>query len=389
MPSYHPILKWRERELSALGRLTTSDRENIRPIFELPPAPWDFDAGRPLDAQVSRYRNFGARLAEAWGNRRCAIDAPHESGTGSGLPSVVLDTVFYQARINGCIASPVVGVDRSDAYLRAAGRIARIDGHGLSIRIRQSQFDATLDARLRETLVNVGADPTQCDILVDFEANSMHSSTSFAESACEAIFQLPFIEAWRSLVLCSTAMPAALPFDMYWPVGPITRHDWTGYLLAANLLKQQGLDLQFADYGVQHPNSEMVDPRLIGRDLALVYATNDIWQVYASPSADSSAIREIALQWRSDVFRRSRQSPARELDCWADAQIALSCDVEITAQELALWPQISTNRHLSVVSRQAKAAAMGAFCQLSGARAASSLSNFNGLRSLATATREY
>lgn len=351
MSAYHPILKWRKRELAALGHLSLADRENVLPVFELPPTPWDFDLGRPVDEALSPLQGIGTQLAGAWGARACAIDAPHLSGADTNLPCVVLDTVFYQARINSCNAIPVIGLDRSDAYLRAASHVLQTDGRGVCIRVRQTHLDADLDARLSKLLAVVGAVATQCHILVDFEANAMQSVNSYSDIVCNSILRLPRLMDWRSLALCCSAMPASLPFDLYWPYGTVPRYDWLGYLCAATTLKRYGLDVAYADYGVHHPNAEMVDPRLVGRELALVYATSESWFIYASCRSDSRGIREIARQWQHHASFRRFENTSFD-PCWADIQIKRLMDTDITDRELSLWQKVSTNRHLSVTARQ-------------------------------------
>lgn len=149
-------------------------------------------------------------------------------------------------------------------------------------------------------------------------------------------------------------VPAALPFDMFWPHGVLSRCEWTGYLCASDMLRRYGLRLSYADYGVHHPNAEMVDPRLVGRDLALVYATNESWLVFVSNAGEARGIRHIANQWRDHPYRRRADIYASS-PCWADSQIELFCSTEITPYELKMWPQLATNRHLSVASRQVRA----------------------------------
>ena len=352
MTPYHPILKWRSRELSALRHLARADRESITPIFEVPPEPWNFDTGRPFSSGRGLFQEFGRRLAHTWGALKCAIDAPHESREDTTLQSMVLDSVFHQARISGCWAVPVVGIDRSEMYVNSVRRIIAKDGNGLYVRIRQSDFHEQLDTRLAGLLEDIEIGPSHCDLLLDFEANATSSAVAYADAVAAAVDQLPFLRSWRSIVLCSTAMPAALPFDMYWPYGIVPRTDWIGFSSASALLYRRGLTISFSDYGVHHPNAEMVDPRLIGRDAALVYCNEENWIVFASAGHQTGGIRAIAERWKGHTFGAESVTES-EHHCWADAQIERICDGDVSPDELELWPQLATNRHLWLVSRQA------------------------------------
>lgn len=354
MPNYYPILKWRQREVAALKHLLPRDQDNVAPIFELPLEPWDFDTGRPLDRGLLPYQGFGSRLADAWAGRACAVDVPHLGSLGTALQSMVLDSVFHQARANGCRARPVVGLDRSESYVRAVRRIADTDGHGLCIRVRLTDSRDSLDGPLTRLLLALRVMPEQCDLLIDFEGSPMPTVARHAEAVCSIVGGLTLRGAWRTLVLGCTSMPPALPIDLYSPYGIVTRSDWSGYLAALKGLQEsvsEHVELEFADYGVHHPNAEMIDPRLIGRDLALVYAIDQDWVVFTSRERDASGIREIARAWK-------RYTTAMHVDgipeapCWGDLQVERMCEDEILDTEIALWPRIATNRHLSVVSRQ-------------------------------------
>lgn len=356
-PRYLPILKWRQREVSALSKLLPSDRDNVMPVFELPMEPWNFDCGRPQLVGLTPYRDFGCRLSDAWGAKRCAIDAPHVGGYEASLQSLVLDSIFHQARTYGCVAVPVVGTDRSPAYLRAIRRICSKDGQGLCIRLHHEDIDQHTASQIASLLSTLQVHPGQCDVLIDFEACVSSSPNSHSHATCAALEWLPCLNSWRSLTVAATAMPVALPVDMFCPQGDIIRDEWAGFLIAAEEMWRRGIVLSFADYGVHHPRSDMVDPRLIGRHLTLIYASESHWTIYASPYEEVLAIREVARRClsrlkRSTYTNHRDDGSATATPCWADTQIARLCDSEIDHQALRLWSQIATNRHVSLVSRQ-------------------------------------
>ena len=349
--SYFPILKWRHKELAALSYLDQIDADYITPVFELPPEQWDFDIGRPSEDLRAKYARFGIHLSAAWKNRRCAIDSPYLSASPSTGGGHILNLVFEQARSWGCVAFPVFGLHCDEAYLHAVKRVQILDGHGACLRLQIEDVDETVFMRMQRTLQAVAAQPSNCDLLIDFGANAPLSASCHVTSVSALLASVPFLDDWRNVIVARTSIPAALPHDLYWPRGDVDRYEWSGYLSAASAPSQNGIDISYSDYGVVHPSSEMVDPRLIGRDLSLVYARDDHWSVYAPRGAGAYEIESIARACCSDGIADQTLVDTRS-SCWADAQIqrlAVGQDAELAH---AIWPQLATNRHLSVVARQ-------------------------------------
>ena len=95
----------------------------------------------------------------------------------------------------------------------------------------------------------------------------------------------------------------------------------------------------------------MVDPRLIGRDLSLVYAREDHWNVYAPRGGGASEMERIARNCCCESAADHGPPDARS-SCWADTQIQRFAAGVSTELAHSVWLQLSTNRHLSVVARQ-------------------------------------
>lgn len=355
MPIYWPILKWRHREAVALRRLSCDDAASVCPLFEVPLGGWDYDAGHPITPDAGRFREFGSLLAETWGQRGCAIDTAHLAMDGEALLPVVIDSIFHQARINGCRAKPVVSLGDSHNHVRAIVRVLQVDGDGIVIRLRKSELDQDWPARLTNLLKLLSVQSQQCDLLIDFESHSHGSSDWRNPGIGEVLARLPDARSWRSLIVAATAIPAALPFDQYWPHGAVARSDLTNYWRSAERLSVSDFALDFSDYAVQHPNAEMIDPRLVGRSLTLVYATTTDWKIFPAPGPDAFSIRHIAREWKNVIDEICRQS-ATDGRCWADEQLEGLCDSPIELDSLRSWPQIATNRHLSVTARQMRSA---------------------------------
>ena len=349
--SYFPILKWRHKKLAALSYLDEADADYITPVFELPPELWNFDIGRPSEDLRAKYARFGMHLSAAWKNRRCAIDSPYLSASPAAGGTHILDLVFEQARSWGCVAFPVFGLHCEEAYLLAVKRAQVLDGHGACLRLQIEDIDETVLMRLQQVLQMAAAQPSICDLLIDFGANAPVSVSCHVASVIGLLASIPFLDEWRNVIVARASIPAALPHDMYRPSGEVGRHEWSGYLRASVALSQSRADnISYSDYGVAHPNSEMVDPRLIGRDLSLIYARDDHWSVYAPQGVGASAMKDIALGCCSDSIGDLGTAEIRSL-CWADTQIrrlAAGLDAELAH---AVWPRLATNRHLSMVAR--------------------------------------
>ena len=347
--SYFPILKWRHKELAALSYLDEAEADYIVPVFELPPEQWNFDIGRPSEDLRTKYARFGITLSAAWRNRLCAIDSPYLSEPSSANRGHILDLVFEQARTWGCVAYPVFRLQYGEAYLHAVKRAHLQDGHGACLRLRVEDMDETVFVRVHQTLRAVAVQPSACDLLIDFGADAPPSASNYVLSVTDLLGSVPFLEQWRNVIVARTSMPAALPHDLYWPRGDVSRHEWSGYLSATTSTSRS--DISYSDYGVAHPSSEMVDPRLIGRDLSLVYAYDDHWDVYAPRGGSANEMERIAQNWCRDNAADQRTVNTRS-SCWADTELQRLATGVGAEHAHTLWPQLSTNRHLSVVARQ-------------------------------------
>lgn len=348
---YFPILKWRHRELAALGHLDDADADRIVPIFELPPEQWNFDTGCPAEDIRLKYARFGISLSAAWKNRRCAIDSPYLTESPFDKNRHILDLVFEQARTWGCNAMPVFGLGSTEGYLRAVKRAHLIDGLGACLRLRVEDMHGSLEERVLDALLAAAMGSFNCDLIIDFGADAPSSVMQYVSEVTSAASRIPFLNKWRSVILARTSMPAALPHDLYWPRGDISRLEWSGYLAATRTLGSRGVRVSYADYGVAHPSAEMVDPRLIGRETSLVYARQHGWDVYAPQAGRESEIGLLAKTCSDDGLAQCGSANGQALS-WADAQIrrlAFCGDADGTR---TIWPQIATNRHLSVVARQ-------------------------------------
>ena len=348
---YFPILKWRHRELAALSYLDVADADCITPIFELPPEQWNFDIGRPSENLRIKYANLGIQLLASWKNRRCAIDAPYIDTTSRRSGAELLDFVFHQARSWGCTAIPVFGWQRGEPYLRAVKRALALDGNGACLRLHIEDADSSLALRVQDALDVIALKRSDCDLVIDFGASVPMSPANYVTAIQSAFTHIPHLATWRNVIIARTSIPAALPQDMFWPRGRVDRQEWTGFLDASRAALRGLEGISYSDYGVVHPNSEMVDPRLIGRDISLVYARDGFWSIYAPNCVGTNAIESIALTCFQDMLADTQAKDIRS-ECWADSQIrrlALGLNLE---QAQIIWPQLATNRHLSVVGRQ-------------------------------------
>lgn len=285
--------------------------------------------------------------------RPCAIDVPYACGLDVDSDVQLLDLILAKARVSQCRAAPVVGLDRGDGYLDAARRAFASDRHGVSLRLRREDFTENMIDSIAETLAAVDVEPECCDLVVDLEADAKDTGAAQGAAILERLVQLPHISAWRNVVVCCTAMPAALPYDLYCPQGYVARSDWLGYVNAVEAPGCARRDLHFSDYGVVHPRAEMVDPRLIGRELSLVYACDEHWAVYSRP-IDTANESETIARLCQQRHRASAQCHSAGTLSWGDMQIQKLAYVNPSAEDRWIWPQVETNRHLSVVARQVR-----------------------------------
>lgn len=342
---YVPVLKWRMGEYQALHRLTTTVKEAITPLLEIPPVGWDFEleqASRSIDDHLAR---FGQRLKAKWGTRRCFVDMGLVDGAERMADgSHPVERVFALARTNQCQAVPVSALDRDAAFQAAIAAVHAVDGRGVCLRLKVSDYDRpAIGTDIRTWAASVGVrSPADCDLVIDYASGSFESTAAYARLMDNILQSTPNLARWRSVTVSATAFPRQIPVSMR-PYGTIPRSEWVGYKALVGRLPATVRVPTFGDYAVNHPATEQMDPRFIDPNAKLKYTIDDQWHIGLG--------RQVRAHGRGQMQQLCQD--LLTLPYWAGRAYSYGdtyiddCAAGLGAGGTSTWPCVTTNHHLT------------------------------------------
>ncbi|MET1531143.1 beta family protein [Burkholderia sola] len=348
---YVPVLKWRQGEYLALSRLTATVMDWVTPLFEVPTEAWDFEAEAPAKSLDEHLSKFGMRLKQKWDTRRCFVDSPFIDGDAcveSGVHH--LAHIFDLARAAGAMPVPVFGLGRSEAYVAAVRAIVDRDRRGACLRLTPDDFGISMRAEVSTLLDGIGIGEGACDLVLDCAADIATSPKMQALVWKGLLDELPKFEAWRSVTIAGTSFPQRLPSASYRPSGRIKRHDWLGYKALVGMLPAGTRVPTFGDYAVAHPETELIDPRMLDPTARVKYTIDDEWfiamgvQVKKHGRAQYADICRSIVSAMPPIFMGGAYSHGDQFieDCASGTG---------STGGASTWPMVGSNHHVTKVVR--------------------------------------
>src|ERR1700722_4256613 len=133
---YVPVLKWKQGEYQALSRLENKIKDSLTPLIEIPAVGFDHEAGEARETIDSHLGDFGRRLKAKWQSRSCFVDTKYiEPATRMTDGRHFVETIFDDARNEGCRAVPVIGIAADQPCLAATANVIRTDRRGVALRL--------------------------------------------------------------------------------------------------------------------------------------------------------------------------------------------------------------------------------------------------------------
>lgn len=284
---YTPVLKWKTGELSAYTKLADSIRDNVTPLFEVPPASPLKNAditGNAQNDRATRLKNwlvkFGKDYKKFIGNKACFIDATSllsadedEYALNGQRP---LEFIFDQLRTEALPAIPVASFDQNVETIDLLKRIQDADKSGICIRVGLEQLiDPNITSSLKDLLTRTDTKQKYADLIIDFK--KINLITGYDKMILSCLKKIP-LKGWRSLALVATSFPASMA-EVEKPHKLIPRLEWTGYKSLMGILPEDVRPPSFGDYAIRPPGYEnklWITPI----PNKLVYTVNDNWFIY-------------------------------------------------------------------------------------------------------------
>jgi hypothetical protein len=322
---YHPILRPRRGEFTALAHLSADEAAHVVPIVELDPDGVVLPLVRELRPRVRA-------LAVDFG------DVPERAAGPGPLAERMSDL--------GVAMVPVLRPHESGLRLAEHGRAARLHRHGAVLRLRphaDAGNPAGADAVTERLLRATALDPGDVDLLIDLAETACRAHSAEVEDRARRVLRWSRGMPWRSVSVASGAMPPNLddlPTDRPVALGRLDARLW-------ERLGEPGLG--YADYGVTSPvrRHGVQHHRQLP---TLRYTTETEWWIYRwarrggrSDDRCHDLCRTLVTspQWPTTGARFS----------WGDAEIAKRARTARGAGSSASWIAWSTSHHIAHVLR--------------------------------------
>lgn len=211
---YAPTLKWKEGEYRGVQGMPESEKNEILPIFLMPPAgSFDNEDGKVLSPD-EHIKSFGARISAAWPGRLCFIDAgqvdtnDYAAATGGAHPLLAL---FERARMYAprAICAPATALDRTLGYQAAvAGILQKYPELPCCVRLRPEDLEGgDINELINTLLASIGVQPERVVLVLDAAELDISDPKIFAELMANMINTLPHLYRWKVLVTALCALP--------------------------------------------------------------------------------------------------------------------------------------------------------------------------------------
>jgi hypothetical protein len=345
---YVPIMKWRQGEYQALLRLTDDVKDQVTPLFEVPTEPWDFEleeASKSLDDHLSQ---FGSRLLSKWGPRLFFLDSCYLDGNAVLADGTHhLTSLFNDFRARQVTGIPVVGLSRTPMYKAAVRDIQVQDGRGMCLRLESSDINSSLHVNIAQLLEDTAANIQDTHLVIDLGAEIAGGAENTALLWQGMLSRVPSLSTWKTVTVAACAFPATLPAATYRPHGLCPRTEWAAYCALINSGFTPRL-VNFGDYTVSHPNTEMMDPRMMDPNAKIKYALDDDWLIITGQQ-----VKRFGREQYRDLCDRLIHSGhfAGPGFSWGDAYI-VECAAGGSTGGTSTWPSVANNHHITVVVRR-------------------------------------
>jgi hypothetical protein len=255
-----------------------------------------------------------------------------------------LTFVFGQAMRGKVRAIPVVGIERDVPYKMAVRNLIYEGVEAIALRLGKDdiQLPSSLCAKVSSLIYELGATNLPLHVFIDFRSLEVISSKDVEKQVKRILVELKKINPKR-IVFCASAIASSMALFKKDSINRIERKD---YLIWRSLLKS-GLDMDFSDYGVIHPNYIDVDPRILKPSAKIRYTTSSGWIIIKG-----SCWREDTSQHHELSKKLSEQHEFRGDDSWGGSYIVSCAEGRPSYGSLETWVSVDQNNHINQTVKQ-------------------------------------
>jgi hypothetical protein len=346
---YVPCLQWKQAEYQAIFGLSSTARNLITPLIEVPEIGFDFETRSETKDVDEHLAPFANRLCTKWGRAPCFVDVVRISpdklmADGRHPVSFVFDTL----RIFGCSAEPVTGIARDLRYQRAIKRVVSKDARGLALRLKIDEAARpNAKEKIDELFAVIGADAENWDLILDLGAPNFVPVEGFTKMIEALIRRLPYLPRWRTFTVIGTSFPSTMA-EIKRSLEMIPRWEWILYnRLVANLSRGSIRVPTFGDYAINHPDPLSLDMRLVKPSASIRYAIDDGWLIVKGPNVRDNRFDQYRGHCQTVINSGNYMGPGfSQGDKYINA-----CAKGGKTGNLTTWRNVGTNHHIEKVVR--------------------------------------
>jgi Beta protein len=336
---YTPILKTKRGEAKALLHLAPNIKSRIVPFFDVLALKADTHDGSEVEAHMIK---SALTIASGWKQQGpCYVDLfdvnPSARATLGIHPALVVHSKLAAEQVR---VIPVVGLERDLPYKLAIRTVLATGADALAIRLEAEdlQLPTALAGRVRQIVQELGASTLPIHLFCDFRSLANQAGVDVLAQFNRAHAELTKVGADR-VVFAASAMVSSMGEFKKDSFNRVPRLDYLTWRAVAG----RHPNVDYADYGVVHPDYIDLDPRLIKPAAKIRYATATEWLIVKGH------------RWSDDTSQHHHLSQVlaarpefRGADCWGADYIATSASGRTTYGALETWVTIDQNSHITL-----------------------------------------
>jgi hypothetical protein len=343
---YVPILKWKRGEQVALQNVNPTIKQNLTPLIEIVPPPYDYENDLPAKTIDDHIKNTASQIEAHWGHDSIYLDLIWIDDEEMLDGSNPLKFILSETRKRNLKVIPVVGYNRSASYIQKVKNANTQDRLGICLRLEDDDF-LDLSNHVSSVLTEINVEPKDIDLLIDFKSISPNDDKKNLISAISIINSIPYIMDWRTVTFAASAFPENMSSVSPSVISSVPRSEWNIWQqLNSSQIKRIP---NFGDYAIAHPNFVDVDPRVMQMSANLRYTIKNNFLLCKGKSIKKNGWGQMQGICSQIV---SHPHYAGETFSWGDKYIK-DCSTGTTSTGNAeTWRRVGTNHHLTQVVNQ-------------------------------------
>ncbi|SFB71647.1 Beta protein [Zunongwangia mangrovi] len=346
---YTPILKAKSGEFKALKKLKIETRENLTPLFEIPPITYDYVNGKPSKT-IEKHLQTIINGISGTGRRQypCYIDVELLDEIKIG-DKYILFALLESLREKREFPIPVIRLHFDNGYLIELKNEIQNNSKRICVRLTQDDFeDFDLQVEIERIIEVLEINLNQIDIVLDFGFLRNEQESMLSQFSKLMVNSLPFLNDYNKIILSLTAFPENLSGISGDSIEKIPRSEFKIWKnIISSKVKRKP---EFGDYAIANPELFEMDPRTIRMSVNLRYTIANDWLILKGRDAKRFGYDQF-YGLCDQLVNHSGEFYGEDFS-WGDNEILEKSQQIGGTGNATTWRQIGTNHHLELVVDQ-------------------------------------